>query len=145
MARITFEGNFCDISMCRENPCPYNGMCSQRQTWERLKEYEDTGFDPEEIADFMKRWEQTVEIGGMLKKYCIDHIRDLLHAEQDGRLVVLPFGTDVELVRDGHSFKADHWNHTLTAFRDAPENKSGKQVALFSIEEAEAALKGGDG
>ena len=89
MARITFEGNFCDISMCRENPCPYNGMCSQRQTWERLKEYEDTGFDPEEIADFMKRWEQTVEIGGMLKKYCIDHIRDLLHAEQDGRLVVL--------------------------------------------------------
>ena len=89
MARITFEGNFCDISMCRENPCPYNGMCSQRQTWERLKEYEDTGFDPEEIADFMKRWEQTVEIGGMLKKYCIDHIRDLLQAEQDGRLVVL--------------------------------------------------------
>ena len=90
MARITFEGNFCDISMCRENPCPYNGMCSQRQTWERLKEYEDTGFDPEEIADFMKRWEQTVEIGGMLKKYCIDHIRDLLQAEQDGRLVLLP-------------------------------------------------------
>ena len=89
MERITFKGNFCDISMCRENPCPYNGMCSQRQTWERLKEYEDTGFDPEEIADFMKRWEQTVEIGGMLKKYCIDHIRDLLHAEQDGRLVVL--------------------------------------------------------
>lgn len=41
MERITFEGNFCDISMCRENPCPYNGMCSQRQTWERLKKYED--------------------------------------------------------------------------------------------------------
>ena len=145
MARITFEGNFCDISMCRENPCPYNGMCSQRQTWERLKEYEDTGFDPEEIADFMKRWEQTVEIGGMLKKYCIDHIRDLLHAEQDGRLVVLPCGTDVDLVRDGHAFKADHWNHTLTAFRDAPENKSGMQVALFSIKEAEAALAGKGG
>ena len=144
MARITFEGNFCDISMCRENPCPYNGMCSQRQTWERLKEYEDTGFDPEEIADFMKRWEQTVEIGGMLKKYCIDHIRDLLHAEQDGRLVVLPCGTDVELVRDGYAFKADHWNHTLTAFRDEPKNKSGKQIALFSTKEAEAALKGGD-
>ena len=145
MARITFEGNFCDISMCRENPCPYNGMCSQRQTWERLKEYEDTGFDPEEIADFMKRWEQTVEIGGMLKKYCIDHIRDLLQAEQDGRLVVLPCGTDVELVRDGYAFKADHWNHTLTAFRDEPKNKSGKQIALFSTKEAEAAMKGGDG
>ena len=101
MARITFEGNFCDISMCRENPCPYNGMCSQRQTWERLKEYEDTGFDPEEIADFMKRWEQTVEIGGMLKKYCIDHIRDLLHAEQDGRLEVLPCKVGDHVWADG--------------------------------------------
>ena len=41
MPRLTFEGNFCDIAVCRENPCPYNGMCSQRQTWERLKKYED--------------------------------------------------------------------------------------------------------
>ena len=39
MDRLTFEGNFCDIAMCRENPCPYNGMCSHRQTWERLKAY----------------------------------------------------------------------------------------------------------
>lgn len=45
MGRITFEGNFCDISMCRENPCPYNGMCSQRETWERLKKYEDAEQD----------------------------------------------------------------------------------------------------
>ena len=45
MHRLTFEGNFCDIAMCRENPCPYNGMCSQRQTWERLKEYEDAEQD----------------------------------------------------------------------------------------------------
>lgn len=45
MDRLTFEGNFCDISMCRENPCPYNGMCSQRQTWERLKQYEDAEQD----------------------------------------------------------------------------------------------------
>lgn len=58
MERLTFEGNFCDIAMCRENPCPYNGMCSQRQTWERLKAYED--------------------------------------AEQDGRLLELPFVAMVE-------------------------------------------------
>ena len=125
-------------------------MMKERGGWksggiDRLAAYEDSGFDPEEIADFMKRWEQTVEIGGMLKKYCIDHIRDLLHAEQDGRLVVLPCGTDVELVRDGYAFKADHWSHTLTAFRDEPKNKSGKQIALFSTKEAEAALKGGEG
>lgn len=37
----------------------------------------------------------------------IDHLRDLLQAEQDGRLVVLPCGTDVELVRDGYAEKYD--------------------------------------
>ena len=111
----------------------------------RLAAYEDTGLEPEEIADFMKRWERTVEIAGLCKKGGIDHLLELKKSEQNGQLAVLPCGTDVELVRDGHAFKADHWNHTLTAFRDAPENKSGKQVALFSIKEAEAALKGGEG
>ena len=50
MDRLTFEGNFCDIAQCREIPCPYNGACSQRKVWERLKQYEDTGYTPEEIA-----------------------------------------------------------------------------------------------
>ena len=89
----------------------------------RLAAYEDTGLEPENMAHWM----------------------DYFRAECEGRLVVLPCGTDVNLVRDGHTYKADHWNHTLTAFRDAPENKSGMQVALFSIKEAEEALKGGEG
>ena len=157
MARITFEGNFCDISMCRENPCPYNGMCSQRQTWERLKEYEDTGFDPEEIADFMKRWEQTVEIGGMLKKYCIDHIRDLLHAEQDGRLVVLPFQQGKTLI--DRTFPENQQlmeNVRVAVAYDSsgiifhyPFNtfiQNVKSGCIYQMsDEAEAALKGGDG
>ena len=49
MDRLTFEGNFCDIAQCRELPCPNNGACSQRKVWERLKQYEDTGYTPEEI------------------------------------------------------------------------------------------------
>lgn len=87
MERITFEGNFCDISMCRENPCPYNGMCSQRQTWERLKEYEETGLDPDEI-----RW-----MGDLreLKREIIfgvtaERLKELAEADKNGRLVVLP-------------------------------------------------------
>lgn len=67
---------------------------------DRLAAYEDTGLEPEEIADFMKRWEQAVEIGGMLKKYGIDHIWDIIQAEQDGRLVVLPSKTVWELTMD---------------------------------------------
>ena len=101
MARITFEGNFCDISMCRENPCPYNGMCSQRQTWERLKEYEDTGLEPEEINDMALEVATLKTIESMYDGLGNpDHLRDLLHAEQDGRLVVLPAKTVFELVWD---------------------------------------------
>ena len=106
---------------------------------DRLAAYEDTGLEPEEIKNALDVNDIIPEIN-----VTVDHICDLLQAEQDGRLVVLPCGTDVELVRDGYAFKADHWNHTLTAFRDEPKNKSGKQIALFSTKEAEAALKGGE-
>ena len=108
----------------------------------RLSAYEDTGLEPEDVRRLQGDWTSLImtldEMGGM------PHLHDLLQAEQDGRLVVLPCGTDVELIRDGYALKADHWNHTLTAFRDEPKNKSGKQIALFSTKEAEAALKGGD-
>ena len=52
MDRLTFEGNFCDISRCQNTPggsfCE-GGACSQRKVWERLKEYEDTGLTPKQI------------------------------------------------------------------------------------------------
>lgn len=56
MERITFEGNFCDISKCcvtDDEECPF-GTCSQRQVWERLKLYEDSGLSPEEVALYAK-------------------------------------------------------------------------------------------
>lgn len=51
MERLTFDGNFCDIAMCRELPCPHDNNCTQKQVWERLKQYEDTGFMPADCAD----------------------------------------------------------------------------------------------
>lgn len=42
MERLTFEGNFCDIARCGYPTCPYKDGCSQKQFWERLKQYEDT-------------------------------------------------------------------------------------------------------
>ena len=39
MRRLTFEGNFCDISMCTGFEC--NMPCDQRKVWERLKAIED--------------------------------------------------------------------------------------------------------
>lgn len=52
MERLTFPGNFCDIAMCQERACI--GTCSQKEVWEKLKAYEDTGLTPEEIKALIK-------------------------------------------------------------------------------------------
>lgn len=53
MERLTFDGNFCDIAMCRELPCPHGKNCTQKQIWERLKQYEDTGLTPGDIKELL--------------------------------------------------------------------------------------------
>ena len=81
---------------------------------DRLAAYEETGLEPEELAQ----------------------------AEKKGRLVVLPRLHGKKLLRDGLEFEPNHWNITLTAFAHNQPTKSGKRVGLFSIcEAAEAALK----
>lgn len=104
MGRITFEGNFCDIAMCRENPCPYNGICSQRQTWERLKKYEDSGLEPE---DLNRAFNETaiIKLAAQALNTTPDHLRDIIQAEQDGRLVELPFVAMVEQSLQGGKMK----------------------------------------
>ena len=89
MERITFDGNFCDISQCRELPCQHGGNCSQKQVWERLKAYEDTGLTPGEVHSMSGEWRTMMSvlnsIGGGY-----DRLRELAEADKDGRLVVLP-------------------------------------------------------
>ena len=157
MERITFKGNFCDISMCRENPCPYNGMCSQRQTWERLKEYEDTGLEPEEIKDMDLEVATLKTIESMYDGLGNpDHLRDLLQAEQDGRLVVLPckagnliyVGRRPAIITQIFGYVRERYFHAVFCDKnegiDIPFEELGKTVFL-TREEAEAALKGGEG
>lgn len=77
---------------------------------------------------------------------CCDFVNDeryheIMQAEREGRLVILPCRKNAELKMHGNTYRGDHWNHTLTAFRDDPTTRSGKQVTLFSIEEAEKALE----
>ena len=118
--------------------------CAQGYCEMYCKKYMLCFEDPEDciFKDEIKLYDAIKSIEGIVP---FDRLLELACADKAGRLVVLPCGTDVELERDGHTFKADHWNHTLTAFRDEPKNKSGKQIALFSTKEAEAALaqKGG--
>lgn len=89
MERLTFDGNFCDIAQCRELPCQHGGNCSQKQVWERLKAYEDTGLTPGEVHSMSGEWRAMMSvlnsIGGGY-----DRLRDLAEADKDGRLVVLP-------------------------------------------------------
>ena len=154
MERITFEGNFCDIAMCRENPCPYNGMCSQRQTWERLKEYEDSGLEPEEIKKHEAAYNEclTRTYGPFKQK-----ISQWLQAEQDGRLVELPFVAMVEQsLQDGkmkpmadqkHNGRyavvyVDHnkWKSPLIDICGKPYNREEAENRMAAL-----ALKGGEG
>lgn len=91
MERLTFDENFCDIAQCRELPCQHGGNCSQKQVWERLKAYEDTGLGPEEV----ERSKLEIEAGcvkAIARTYGIDIncLRKLAEADKDGRLVVLP-------------------------------------------------------
>lgn len=53
---------------------------------ERLALYEDTGLDPEICAEYKKFEDEIVSKGVTFK-----HIVDLMEAEKEGRLVVLPF------------------------------------------------------
>ena len=85
MERLTFEGNFCDIAQCRELPCKYDGNCSQKQVWERLKAYEDAGLSPQACTE-AREIEET--LSGY--DYSISRMVVLMKADKDGRVVVLP-------------------------------------------------------
>ena len=92
MERLTFDGNFCDISQCWELSCPYSTACMQRQVWERLKQYEDSGLSPNAC------WEAGIIEDGLRNcDYSIARMVELMQADKAGRVVVLPCKAGDEL------------------------------------------------
>ena len=85
MERLTFEGNFCEIARCKEVKCPYDTACSQKQVWERLKQYEDTGLSPIACEESAKI-EKGLSGGG----YSTSRMVELMCADKEGRVIVLP-------------------------------------------------------
>ena len=159
MERLTFEGNFCDIAQCRELPCPYNNACSQREVWERLKTYEDTGLAPREVSAIVKEWSDLCTVIGECGG--IDRFRELAEADKDGRLVVPPCrigATAYILIQDSAIFypETNGWyivEETIDAITQdgfylgaaedgdfRPNDAIGKTVFL-TREEAEKALE----
>lgn len=83
MERLTFEGNFCDIARCKEVKCPPNTACSQKQVWERLKQYEDSKLSPEDAANL----HAILRLGDGMT---LMRLRDLAVADKEGRAIILP-------------------------------------------------------
>ena len=145
MERLTFEGNFCEIAQCACMKCPYDTDCSQKQVWERLKAYEDTGIEPEAV--------ETVKLA-LCAKHMVDletlnntpisRLVELAEADKDGRVTILPCrgDADIVLMRDGVAFKPDHWNIHLTTFAENQPTPSGKKVALFDLREVRELMEG---
>ena len=162
MERLTFEGNFCDIAQCRELPCKYDGNCTQKEVWERLKAYEDTGLMPEEV----ERSKLEIEAGcvkAIARTYGIDinRLRKFAEADRDGRVVVLPckVGDTVYFVNAKHILELTVVGYAVsetgvswvysehvdkignTNERTFSPDRFGKNT-FFTREEAEKAMKG---
>ena len=153
MERLTFEGNFCEIARCKGVKCPHDTACSQKQVWERLKQYEDTKRTPEQIealeaAIMGKAVAQITEFEGLP----IARLRELAVADQEGRVVVLPckIGDILYRVFAGEIFEhrvgsmkyfaiQGQWDIETYPFCSCVESSIGKTVFL-TREEAEKAL-----
>nr|DAM45429.1 MAG TPA: hypothetical protein [Caudoviricetes sp.] len=113
---------------------------------DRLAAYEDRGCAPEEVLPKDKADEIALKLMRLadLESLCsYTRLHELAEADKDGRLVVLPFSDadDVEMQRDGITYKSDHWNILLTAFADNYLTLSGRKLGVFSVNEAEKALE----
>ena len=110
----------------------------------RLAAYEDTGLTPERCAEFARAdAEGRYIVMRDAEQEGVARLRELAEADKDGRVVVLPFSDadDVEMQRDGITYKSDHWNILLTAFADDYLTLSGRKLGIFSVEEAEKVLE----
>lgn len=114
--------------------------------------YKDTGLEPDEIKNALDVNDIIPEIN-----VTVDHICDLLKAEQDGRLVALPFQQGKTLIDRTFPENPQLMENVRVAvaydsmgiifhypFNDFIQNVESGCIYQMS-EEAEAALKGGEG
>ena len=162
-----------DIDGCLIHPWSFNGINGSYDIWDeelmekqidRLAAYEDTGLEPQDIisaVDMGKIACALHELNAYKDIGPIDHLRDLLQAEQDGRLVVLPCkvgeywrdrdGERVRIESVSFSFIRRHLCNTdMVTYRydDEEDDFAVNWIYFkshFTREEAEAALKGGEG
>ena len=139
MERLTFGGNFCDIAQCRDSACKQDGTCTQKEVWQRLKKYEDAGLSPQACAE-AREIEET--LSGC--DYSISRMVELMKADKDGRVLILPckLGTKVYRIRYKIADYPDDPEPEITTTWFTPEYREdiGKTV-FFTRKEAEKALR----
>lgn len=137
MDRLTFDGNFCEAFHCpaqfseESERCP----CDAHKAWEKLKAVE----------------------GILGSEYDLDHLRDLIQAEKEGRLVVLPCNIrqPLYILKSGeiHRNYGCQWHFTgkesqafgtLSLYGEFVSLDDFGKTVFLTREEAEAALKGCD-
>ena len=154
-----------DIDGCLIHPWSFNGINGSYDIWDeellkkqidRLAAYEDTGLEPEDIKKHEAAYNEclTRTYGPFKKK-----ISQWLQAEQDGKLVVIPWAAgDVIYEADPahgvvkHTFAGEPaWMMHSYAVDDSGNEwydgwGSSDETPFYKTrEEAEAALKGGEG
>ena len=130
--------------------------CKERdELKKRLSAYEDTGVEPE---DLKRAFNETasLKLAAQALRTTHDHLHDLLQAEQDGRLVVLPCKVGDHVWADGREaivvwffgYETERYLHAQfydnMQYIDIPFTEIGKTVFL-TREEADAALAWKDG
>lgn len=145
--KIKIGGRMERLTEKDESPCTCCGGighcstdCSYKQIYDRLAEYEDIGLEPEKIV-FLKN---VVDDAFSNKPEFTEHIRELLRAEKDGRLVILPCKVGERIYQvipdytapDNSLFIEEDVFHLglLTDGGELPAN------CYFTLEEAEKAL-----
>ena len=155
----------CFEKPCYGDGCKIKGCPFQEAVCDRLAAYEDTELTPEEIKaplpeDTMinlaaqalgvepSRLREIAEAREIEKTlsgydYSISRMVELMKADVEGRVLILPCNgySDIEIVRNGISYKPDHWNIHLTAFAHGQNTPSGLKVGLFDIGEVERAME----
>lgn len=96
MRRLTVKGyNMCDNcsegKICEHFCDPSKPVCKEKTIYDRLSAYEDIDMEP---AEFLESAEYILELNKKLHSLGdIEHLRELVRAEKEGRLVVLPCKT----------------------------------------------------
>lgn len=103
----------------------YRALWAMAELRERLKKYEDTGLEPEEIKEWIEAGKELFfDHADLYAEFgTIDHIRELAQAEKDGRLVVLPCKDDIVYTIEEDYFNCGECRHGDSAHYQAKINR----------------------